>query len=98
MLVSRKDVRRPGKRFIVRGLDREGNAANFVFTEHILTLYDSQSLKVASYIQSRGSIPLIWSQKPTMKWSPAVKINPNFDESVLSARRHITEIKEATAG
>ena len=35
ILVSRKDCRRPGRRFITRGLDREGNAANFVETEHI---------------------------------------------------------------
>lgn len=28
-LVSRKDCRRPGRRFITRGLDRDGNAANF---------------------------------------------------------------------
>ena len=36
ILVSRKDCRRPGRRFITRGLDREGNAANFVETEHII--------------------------------------------------------------
>ena len=36
-LVSRKDCRRPGRRFISRGLDKEGNASNFVETEHILT-------------------------------------------------------------
>ena len=35
-LISRKDYRRPGRRFIVRGLDQEGNAANFVETEHIV--------------------------------------------------------------
>lgn len=35
ILISRKDCRRPGRRFITRGLDREGNAANFVETEHI---------------------------------------------------------------
>jgi len=34
-LISRKDCRRPGRRFVTRGLDREGNAANFVETEHI---------------------------------------------------------------
>jgi phosphatidylinositol 4-phosphatase len=34
-LISRKDCRRPGRRFITRGLDTDGNAANFVETEHI---------------------------------------------------------------
>lgn len=39
-LISRKDCRRPGRRFVVRGLDRDGCAANFVETEHIFTLYE----------------------------------------------------------
>jgi hypothetical protein len=29
-----------------------------------------------------------------MKWSPAVKINPIFEESNIAAQRHINEIKE----
>jgi hypothetical protein len=28
-----------------------------------------------------------------MKWSPAVKINPNFEESVVLAKKHVEEIK-----
>ena len=60
-LVSRKDCRRPGRRFITRGLDRDGNAANYVQTEHIFTLFESGVMRVASYTQTRGSIPLIWS-------------------------------------
>ena len=35
-IVSRKDCRRPGRRFITRGLDRDGAAANFCETEHIV--------------------------------------------------------------
>lgn len=38
-LVSRKDCRRPGRRFVTRGLDNNGNAANFVETEHIFVHY-----------------------------------------------------------
>lgn len=37
ILISRKDCRRPGRRFIVRGLDRDGAAANFCETEQIIT-------------------------------------------------------------
>lgn len=40
ILISRKDCRRPGRRFVTRGIDREGNAANFVETEHIFVQYD----------------------------------------------------------
>lgn len=43
ILISRKDCRRPGRRFVTRGLDREGNAANFVETENIFIQYESQT-------------------------------------------------------
>ena len=79
-LISRKDCRRPGRRFLVRGLDREGNAANFVETEHVLSIKSVENEKVSqisSHIQIRGSIPLQWSMKPNLKWSPPVIINPD---------------------
>jgi hypothetical protein len=39
-LVSKKDCRRPGRRFVVRGIDRDGCVANYVETEHVITLYE----------------------------------------------------------
>jgi phosphatidylinositol 4-phosphatase len=50
ILISRKDCRRPGRRFVTRGLDREGNAANFVETEHIFVQYCQPKMKVASLV------------------------------------------------
>ena len=86
ILISRKDCRRPGRRFVTRGIDREGNAANFVETEHIFVQYDSmQRMKVASLVQTRGSIPLLWSMKPNLKWAPPVKVNKNFEDSRIAA-------------
>jgi hypothetical protein len=38
-LISRKDYRRPGRRFIVRGLNEEGNAANYAETEHVFAYF-----------------------------------------------------------
>jgi hypothetical protein len=76
-LISKKDIRRPGKRFLVRGLDQKGNAANCVETEHLIVVHDNNFFKVGSYVQTRGSIPLFWEQKPSMKWSPSVKIGLN---------------------
>ena len=49
ILISRKDCRRPGRRFVTRGLDREGNAANFVETEHVFVQYGGK-MKVASLV------------------------------------------------
>lgn len=92
ILISRKDMRRPGRRFIVRGLDRDGAAANFCETEHILTMQNNTGgFTIASHLQIRGSIPLHWSMKPTMKWAPPVVVSTNFDESFQAAKKHIAE-------
>jgi phosphatidylinositol 4-phosphatase len=42
-LISRKDVRRPGRRFVVRGLNSDGHAANFAETEQVITLEGNSS-------------------------------------------------------
>lgn len=61
VLISRKDARRMGRRFVVRGLNREGNAANFCETEHIITQKKANgTFTIASHLQIRGSIPMIW--------------------------------------
>ena len=49
-LVSRKDCRRPGRRFVCRGLDTQGNAANFAETEHIFVQFEKDYMNVASYV------------------------------------------------
>lgn len=51
-------------------------------------------MKLASYVQIRGSIPLIWSMKPNLKWSPPVKINNDVDTRLLSADLHFRETKK----
>jgi hypothetical protein len=60
-----------GTRFYVRGVDEEGNAANFVETEHIICYNDY----TCSYIITRGSIPINWSQRPNLKFKPSISIN-----------------------
>jgi hypothetical protein len=50
-LISRKDYRRPGRKFIVRGLDEEGNAANYAETEHaIVSFQPNGSMKIANFV------------------------------------------------
>jgi hypothetical protein len=57
-LLSRLSCRRAGTRFNARGIDDEGNVANFVETETLLTTDEW----VFSYAQIRGSVPLFWEQ------------------------------------
>ncbi|CAD0018039.1 unnamed protein product [Aureobasidium pullulans] len=58
-LLSRLSCRRAGTRFNARGIDDDGNVANFVETEVIFSTPAGTSF---SYVQVRGSIPLFWEQ------------------------------------
>lgn len=94
-LVSRKDCRRPGRRFITRGLDYDGFAANYVETEHIVVKWNEQgSMQVASFVQVRGSIPSMWSMKPNLKWEPPIIVSPNRELSTLAAEMHFRQTKK----
>lgn len=72
----------------------DGNVANFVETEHIFVQQLLKGMKVAAYVQIRGSIPLQWSMKPNLKWSPPVKINTNHDNSLIAAGLHFSDTKQ----
>jgi hypothetical protein len=58
-LISRLSCRRAGTRFNSRGIDDDGNVANFVETE---TVYYFPSGLCFSYAQVRGSVPIFWEQ------------------------------------
>ena len=58
-IISRLSCKRAGTRFNARGIDDDGNVANFVETE---TTYWSPSGVVFSYGQVRGSVPVFWEQ------------------------------------
>lgn len=60
-LISRLSCRRAGTRFNARGIDDDGNVANFVESE---TLFYYPSGLCFSYTQVRGSVPVFWEQSP----------------------------------
>jgi hypothetical protein len=64
-LISRRSVKRAGLRYLRRGIDDDGNVANYVETEQILSPQDwDPARKTYSLVQIRGSIPLFFSQTP----------------------------------
>ena len=71
-LISRRSIHRVGRRFNTRGADADGYVANFVETEQIVK---TASRQVYSHVQVRGSIPLAWTQTPTMKYTPRIHID-----------------------
>ncbi|KAL7829311.1 hypothetical protein AOLI_G00301960 [Acnodon oligacanthus] len=89
ILISRRSCFRAGVRYYVRGIDSEGHAANFVETEQIVQYNNSR----AAFVQTRGSMPFFWSQRPNLKYKPKPQINSttnhldgfqrHFDSQVL---------------
>ena len=65
-LISRRCADRPGLRFTARGADVHGNVSNYVETEQIVSHGDTYS----SYVQLRGSIPLLWKQEACLVYKP----------------------------
>ena len=54
--------------FLIREADRNGNVANSVETEEILTFKDDEGMiNICSFIELRESIPLLWKQEPNME-------------------------------
>lgn len=60
-IISRQSSRRAGTRFNSRGIDDDGQVANFVETEIVLWVAPGI---VFSYVQVRGSVPIFWEQTP----------------------------------
>ncbi|KAG0255509.1 hypothetical protein BGZ95_005739, partial [Linnemannia exigua] len=63
-LISRRSRDRSGLRYQRRGIDEQGNTANFVETEQLLRIVRDDSDHQVSFVQTRGSIPIFWSQSP----------------------------------
>lgn len=84
LLLSRRAVLRQGFRFIVRGADNDGNVANYAETEQILQW---RSGAISSYVQTRGSIPLIWDQPATCRYTPTCVLAP-LSASLAAFSRH----------
>ncbi|KAM5451280.1 Inositol-1,4,5-trisphosphate 5-phosphatase 1 [Microsporum audouinii] len=59
-VISRLSSRRAGTRFNARGINDDGNVANFVETETILWIPPALCF---SYTQIRGSVPIFWEQE-----------------------------------
>lgn len=74
-LVSRRSRYRAGTRYKRRGVDQDGNVANYVETEQVLSLRHHQ----LSFTQVRGSVPVFWSQ-PGYKYRPP----PRLDKGKVS--------------
>uniref|UniRef100_A0A2M4A9F2 Putative phosphoinositide phosphatase n=1 Tax=Anopheles triannulatus TaxID=58253 RepID=A0A2M4A9F2_9DIPT len=82
-IVSRRSRYRAGTRYKRRGVDEQGNCANYVETEQVLSLRQHQ----ISFTQVRGSVPVYWSQ-PGYKYRPPPRIDQDDETTQAAFRRH----------
>jgi hypothetical protein len=94
-LIGRKDNRRSGMRFMIRGCDDNGYSANFVETEQLLVHKKGGEFNVLSYIQLRGSIPIKWTQDPDLNLNPLIIPNQNNTASQDVFKKHTIELLDS---
>lgn len=93
-LISRRSVTRPGLRYLRRGVDEDGDAANFVETEQILCKASSFSGETTrSFTQIRGSIPLFFSQSP-YAFKPTPIMQHSSEANRAAFERHFSKLVE----
>ncbi|KAK3695027.1 SacI homology domain-containing protein [Podospora appendiculata] len=92
-IISRLSCRRAGTRFNARGIDDDGNVANFVESE---TVYWSPSGVVFSYAQVRGSVPVFWEQAAGLiPNQQKISITRSTDGTQPAFDKHFAELEQA---
>ena len=63
-IISKQSWKRAGTRYNTRGIDDNGNVANFVETEYIY--YNPSKSSIFTFTQIRGSVPTFWEQDSSL--------------------------------
>ncbi|TDL29681.1 DNase I-like protein, partial [Rickenella mellea] len=88
-LISRLGWKRAGTRFNTRGIDDDGNCANFVETETIFSTDEN----CFSFVQIRGSVPLFWEQQGLQTFGQKIQITrPHASQPAFE--RHFSNLME----
>ena len=86
-LISRRSRHRAGTRYKTRGVDgATGHVANYVETEEVVSMNGHWM----SFVQLRGSIPLIWEQTGR-KYTPIPKISPDGAANASGFSKHFSQ-------
>ncbi|KAL3617490.1 Phosphoinositide phosphatase sac8 [Castilleja foliolosa] len=92
-LLSRRCTRRLGTRMWRRGANLEGDTANFIETEQLLEFEGH----VFSFLQVRGSIPLLWEQIVDLSYKPRLNII-NHEQTSKVVERHFNDLLKRYGG
>lgn len=85
-LISRRSRHRAGMRYKRRGVDKNGNVANYVETEQLIHVHNH----TLSFIQTRGSVPVFWSQVG-YRYNPRPRLDKSEKETVDCFCAHFEE-------
>jgi hypothetical protein len=85
IIISRVSCLFTGNRYKARGLNDEGEVAQFSETEQIFTIGDAD---LFSYVQVRGSVPVFWDQKVD---GPVV-LTRNSEATVPAFKKHFDSL------
>ncbi|XP_057492537.1 phosphoinositide phosphatase SAC7-like isoform X3 [Actinidia eriantha] len=88
-LIARRCTRRTGTRMWRRGADSDGYVANFVESEQIIQLNGH----TASFVQVRGSIPLLWEQIVDLTYKPKFEL-VRLEEAPRVVERHFLDLRK----
>jgi hypothetical protein len=89
-LISRRHIKRAGTRYHIRGADEHGNVANFVETEQVLVVPAQE--RIYSFVQTRGSIPVFWSQTPDITYKPKPRLTATEKRNAAAFKSHMDEL------
>ncbi|KAJ7655198.1 SacI homology domain-containing protein [Mycena polygramma] len=94
-LISRRSRFRTGTRYFRRGIDHNGNVANFNETEQLLLVEDAQPGggdfgTQLSFVQIRGSVPVYWAEVNTLRYKPDLQIM-DLPDTPEKMRKHLEE-------
>lgn len=93
-LISRRSVKRGGLRYLRRGIDEDGNVANNVETEQLLSDDSwSPSGKIHSFVQVRGSIPVYFSQSP-YSFKPIPQLQHSSEMNYRAFTKHFEKLSD----
>ncbi|KAI5839330.1 SacI homology domain-containing protein [Morchella snyderi] len=72
------------------GLGGLGFSAQNLSPANTKSSLDSEQAQVFSHVQTRGSIPVYWSELNTLKFTPTLQIK-GIDHALPAARKHLSE-------
>lgn len=88
-LITRRSIHRAGTRYFRRGIDSEGNVANFNETEQILVIPNAEGdSTLYSYLQTRGSVPVYWAEINSLRYRPKLQV---IGDPLASAKKHFDQ-------